>query len=421
LKQRLLSSYRKLKGTNILSNFFNLSSIQVSNILLLFLTIRLITVNVGFEAFGLVMFAYRFALLAGAFINYGTGQSGVRETAYHLTDVKQLSIVLYNTLCIRIAVFILFLVGMFTFYWFHADYYTYLFLSIPIVLAEIFNPLCFFIGIEKLKVYNIYNLVSNIMAVIAIAFFIKAPTDAPWVNFILGMGNVITYSGLLIYLIKKYKLSFRLPLKLELLKISKDNLYLTINNVSANLQQSIIIFALTFSKSELLGAYSLCDRVIGQCRNLINTIANAIFPNAVHVYKQSINEWKTYRKKIKHLIAAIFFAGAILIFVLADFIVFTLSKEHDANSIAILRIMAFVPVISALNVINMLDLLLKNTTVYIFKVSMSLLVIAALAALSISNINSLILVACFTLIVESCAFLLTEYFIQKPVITQQNV
>jgi len=27
--------------------------------------------------------------------------------------------------------------------------------GIPIVLAEVFNPLCFYIGFEKLKVFNV--------------------------------------------------------------------------------------------------------------------------------------------------------------------------------------------------------------------------------------------------------------------------
>ncbi|MBC7398479.1 MAG: oligosaccharide flippase family protein [Mucilaginibacter sp.] len=416
MKQRLIGSYKRLRATNILSNFFNLSSIQISNLLLLVVTIRIITGSVGLEGFGLIMVAYRFSTLAGTIINYGTGQSGVRDTAYNIADIKKLSEVICNTLSIRVLIFGLFCIGLFALYWFHVSSYFYILLSAPIVLAEVFNPLCFFIGTEKIKTFNIYNLVANIAALVAILLFIKSPAEAPWVNFILGMGNVITYLGLLIYITTRFKLQLLFPQKAELLKIGKDNFYLTVNNISANLQQSIIIFALKWGGSDLLGAYSLCDRIMGQCRNLINTIANAFYPKAVHLYKESLGLWIVYRRKTKYLLAGVFFGGAILIFILADFIVFTLSKKHDANAIMLLRVMAFVPVISALNVINMLDLLLKNNTVYLFRISSILLIIATAIAFLISGSNNYIYIGAFTLIVETCALIISEYLIKKPAI-----
>ncbi|MES2807305.1 MAG: oligosaccharide flippase family protein, partial [Bacteroidota bacterium] len=271
MKQRVINSYNRLRATNILSNFINLSSIQISNILLLLITTRLIMGNVGFEAFGLVMFAYRFSMLAGTVINYGTGQSGVKDVAFNIADKAKLNVVFYNTLSIRLIIFMLFLACMAVYYFLHTHSYNYLLLALPIVLAEVLNPLCFFIGIEKIRVFNIANLVSNIAAVIFIYLFIKTPAHGVWVNFILGMGNVLTYICLLVYFANRLKLSFSTPKRTDLLAIGKANFYLTVNNISANLQQSVIIFALTAYNANILGAYTLADRFIGQCRNLLNT------------------------------------------------------------------------------------------------------------------------------------------------------
>jgi O-antigen/teichoic acid export membrane protein len=418
LKQRIRGSYQKLKETNILSNFFNLSSIQISNILLLLLIIRIVTGIVGFVEFGIITLAYRYSTLAGTIINYGTGQSGVRDTAYNLKDTKKLSSVFYNALLIRVFIFSLLLLALFGLSWLHLPYFSYFVLSLPIALAEVFNPLCFFIGTERLRIFNIYNLASNIITVLLLLVFIKSPNEAVWVNFVLGMVNAITYLGLLIYLSSAFKLPFHLPLKHELLKIGKDNFYLTVNNASVNLQQSIILFALPrwgFTAA-LLGPYSLCDKIIGQCRNLLITISNAIYPNSVHLYKQSTDLWSAYRKKTKYLFAGIFLVGAILIFILADFIVFILSNQHNATAVMILRIMAFVPVLSALNALNVLDQLLKNNTVYLFRISIILFIISLLVALVVLNIGNYLLIGAFTLIIEACALLLFEYIIKKPVI-----
>jgi O-antigen/teichoic acid export membrane protein len=416
LKQRITASYKKLRSTNILSNFLNLSSIQISNILLLLITTRLVTGNVGLEAFGLVMVAYRFSMLAGTVVNYGTGQSGIKDIAFYLSDTRALSNIFYNTLSIRLIIFVLFIAGMAGYYFLQADSYNFLLLALPIVLAEVLNPLCFFIGIERIKVFNVANLVSNILAVIAIFLFIKTPADAPWVNFIFGLGNVLTYLCLLIYLTNRLKLNFSSPKRTDLAAIGKANFYLTVNNISANLQQSVITFALAGAHSNLLGPYSLADRFIGQCRNLLNTVSNAVYPNAVNLYKQHVAAWDAYRRKSKYLFAGLFLAAAAIIFVAADLIIFILSKQHDADAVLMLRIMAFVPVISALNVFSVLDMLLKSKNIYLFRVAIALTCIAALIAFGAANLGNKWLIGGFTFMVELCAWAMYEYIITKPAV-----
>lgn len=360
------------------------------------------------------MFASRFAQLGGAVINYGTNQSGVRDVVFSLNDQQKLSMVFYNNLYIRVFIFILFLMLCFSLQWFNITYYRYILLAIPIALAEVINPLCFFIGAERLRVFNLFNLLSNVFAILAILLFIKGPTGAVWVNFILGTANIGAYLVLLFYFITRYKLNFFAPSKQELLKIGKDNFYLTINNVSVNLQQSIIIFALPrWGYEALLGPYTLCDKIIGQCRNLLITISNALYPNAAHVYKTSVTNWNVYRRKTKYLVAGLFLTGSIFIFVLADFIVFALSKEHNATAALFLRIMAFVPLVSALNVLNVLDQLLKNNTVYIFRIAVILLIVSVLAAFILLTLGYSPLIGAFTLVVEISAWLMYEYMVRK--------
>ncbi|MEO8887656.1 MAG: oligosaccharide flippase family protein [Mucilaginibacter sp.] len=424
MKQLIINSYNKLKETNILSNFFNLSSIQISNIVLIFLTIRLITGVVGLAEFGIITFAYKFSQFAGAIINYGTNQSAVKDVAHHITDTSKLSSAINNTLCIRAVIFMLYIIILLilpiilsVFPLFPIAYYWYILYSIPIALAEVFNPLCFFLGAEKLKLFNIYNLLFNVIAVLTLLFFIKSPANALWVNFILGVGNIITYLVLLAYFGAFFKLSYNLPLKSEMLKTAKDNFYLTVNNVSGNLQQSLVLFALaTWSNASVMGAYSICDRVIAQCRGFLIIVSNAIYPNAVHLYKQSGNLWNAYRKKAKRIIAIGALVGAILIFILADFIVYILAKQHDETAVLFLRIMAFVPVVSAFNVLNVIDQLIKNNVIYIFRIAVIMFVIAAFVAFILSYIGNYILIGASTLIIEACSLLIYEYTIKKTAI-----
>jgi len=415
LKQNAKYYYNKLKATNIIANFLNLSSIQISNVLLLMLLIPIITRIIGIREFGIIMFASKFSQLAGSVINYGTGQSGVRDVAFHIKDSKKLSPVFYSNLFIRVIIFALYILLLFVLQWVKVDYYPYILFSIPIALAEVINPLCFFIGAERLKLFNLLNLLSNIATIVAIFIFIKSPADSIWVNFILGGANAITYLGLLVYFGRQYGLGFKFPSVNELLKIGKDNFYLTVNNISVNLQQSIIIFALPrWGLAAFLGPYTLCDKIIGQCRILLITVSNAIYPNAARLFQQSTSLWDVYRKKTKYLLAGVFLAGSIFIVVLADPIVFLLSKEHNATAIIILRVMAFVPIMSALNVLNVLDLLLKNYTNYIFRIAILLFIQSVIVAFILVNIGGAFAVGMFTLIIETSAVVMYEYAIKKP-------
>ncbi|MEN0056937.1 MAG: oligosaccharide flippase family protein [Mucilaginibacter sp.] len=415
MKQKLIGSYQKLRATNILSNFLNLSSIQLSNILLLMLIFPIIARKIGIEAFGFVTLANTFATLAGVVINYGINQSGIRDVAMSIKDKKKLSIVFYNALWIRAIIFILYLVFLYAIQWWGMKYYSLIILATPLVIAEILNPLFFFIGTERLKIYNIANVVTKVISILSLVIFIKSSADAGWVNFILGLAGVVTYVGLLIYGVKEFKLSFSLPVKADLLKLGKDNFYLTANNISVQLQQSIMIFALGhLGNPEWLGAYALCDKVIQTCRMLIISVSNAIYPKSVQIYQQGAHIWALYRKKTKWLITGVFFMGSLSIFILADFIIYVISGQHDHTAVIFLRIMCWVPAVAALNFINVIDQLLKNNTAYIFRIAIVLLGVSLLLAYTLFHSGWYILFASFTLILEICGLLMYEYTITKP-------
>ncbi|RZL60435.1 MAG: hypothetical protein EOO93_13885 [Pedobacter sp.] len=387
---------------------------QISNMLLLLLMYPIITRIIGINDLGMVMLANTFSGLSGIIINYGTNQSGIRDVATNSNNPKALNIVLNNTLWIRILIFFAYSIFVFILFWANIRYYTYIVLSIPLVLAEVLNPLFFYLGIEKLKLYNIANLISKVLIIALIILFIKGPQDSEWVNFIMGMASVATFGTLLVYVFKKYKLSFTRPQKTELSKITKDNFFLTINNISVHLQQSLMIFALAkWGNPTWLGAYSLCDKVVGSSRILIISVSNAIYPNAAQLFKDGPQTWIAYKNKMKKIIAAAFFLLSLGLFILPGFVIQLLSGEQNQTAIDFLRIMAFVPTIAALNVLNVLDLLLKNDTLSIFRIALILLVISSLAAWLLVDQQLQQWFGFYAVIVEGSALLMYEYVIKK--------
>ena len=414
MKYRLITIFKKIIGTTVFANFVNLSSIQISNSLLIVLIYPIITRIVGIEEFGFVGLANTFAGLSGMVINYGTNQSAVRDIARAKANPEEISRIFYNTLFIRVIIFILFLVGFFFLQWLNIKYYSFLLLAIPLVLAEVLNPLFFYLGKENLNSFNIANLISRIAILILIIVIIKGPNDSKWVNFIMGTVNTITYGCLLIYAIVKFQLSCRAPQKQVLLKTCKENFFLTGNNISVQLQQSIMIFSIgKWGTASWLGAYWLCDKIVWSSRLLISSISNSMYPKAAHLYQEGNEVWQKFMKRTKGLLTISFFGFSLALFFLAEPIIHIIVGNPDPTAISLLKIMAFVPTVAALNSLNVVDLLLKNDNVSIFRIAMILLVLAILLSVMFVITAQVQLFGYYILIIDLCGLLMYEYVVKR--------
>ena len=84
-----------------------------------------------------------------------------------------------------------------------------LLLSLPIVISQLINPNWFLQGLEKFKVIASLNVISKIIYIGCIFYFIKKQDDYIWANFYLGTSGIIVYIFFLFFYKKEYKISFK--------------------------------------------------------------------------------------------------------------------------------------------------------------------------------------------------------------------
>ncbi|WP_423147438.1 oligosaccharide flippase family protein [Rubrolithibacter danxiaensis] len=405
--------YTKLKRETFFSNFLNLSTIQLSNALLLIIIYPVLTRIVGLEVFGLTMVANTFAGLVGIIVNYGTNQSGIIDITSNKTNKPELSKAFFNVLAVRLALFAAFLIIFIAAGFLEISNYSFYILSIPLIIAEVINPLFFFVGIEKLFTYNLYNLLSKIISLITIILFVKGPPEAPWINFYIGTISICAYLSLIILNITRSTLFITLPRKSEFVALLKNNSFLLINNVSVHLQQSVMVFVMAkWGQPTWLGAYTLCDKIIWSSRIFIISISNAIYPKAIQIYNHSVEEWELYREKMKKYLGLIFFLGSVILSFSASFCVWLIVGESNNTAVSFLRVMAFAPTVAALNSLNVLDLLLKNNNKTISNIALALLTLAVVSAVALVK-GPVNLIGAYSVIVEFGALMMYQYFIKK--------
>jgi O-antigen/teichoic acid export membrane protein len=395
-------------------NFFHLSTIQVSNALLQILLFPVIIHVVGLVEFGHVMVANSYAGLLGIFINYGTNQSGIKDIALCQNSPPQLSEKFYSVFYIRVLLFVLSLSVIPCLHWFGVPDLHYFVFANALIFAEVLNPIFFFIGIEKLLIYNIANFISKLLSILLIIFFIKHTNDSYLVNFYLGIINVFIYLILFMYAIKKYNISFHLPKLVSLWHFIRENFYLVGNNISVHLQQSIFLFALSSTGNTLaLGAYALCDKIIWAFRLIIISFSSAIYPRCTILFKEEYTTWVRYKKNINRTIWIIFLLSAVVSLTVPSLIVKIFTGVDNSLSSSYVRTVAFVPLVIALNSLNLLELLIRNKYAAIFRVSLVILVISALVSFLFLQLNNTSYFAFYPMVVETACLLLYLAYLKK--------
>jgi len=397
-----------------LSNFINLGSIQVSNAVIQLILLRLIIGVTGLTEFGLIMVANTYAMLNALFINYGTNQSGIKEVAIHKSNQPQLSETFYTIFYARmvlLAVSVLILVIVYQLQFPNAKYFPY---ALTIIVSETISPFFFFVGIEKLLLYNLINLFSKIVSAVLIVVIITSKAQSVWVNFYLGVVTLASNFFLCIYLIRKYELTkFQVPLH-KMKKFFSKNFFLVGNNLSVQLQQSIFLFTLSASGNTLiLGAYSLCDKIVWAFRQIIIAFSSAVYPRSVIVYHESRPKWVNMKKNLVLLLGGGFIVVAAVVFLFAPLIVKIFTGGTDPLAIMYTKCICLVPLIAAINSMNVIDLLIKDKYHYIFIISMILLGISALVSGCLLYINKTGIYGYYLFIVESFSLPLYLYFIRQ--------
>lgn len=397
-------------------SFMHLSMIQGTNVLLQLFLIPIILRKVGLSEFGFIMLASSYAALVSILINFGSNQSGIKDIALYKDDQKDLSLPFYTIYYTRLLFMVLStLVFALISYWvLPAKTSAHFWIAQMIILSELFNPFFFFVGLQQLKMYNLINLLSKLLSLVLILVFIKESNDSLGVNFLIGFSQTVGYLFLFIFIIKRHRLyQFKVSLA-QIRQYIQQNIYLTGNNFCVQLQQSVFLFSLSgIGNATLLGAYSLCDKIVWSSRMVMISFFNAIYPKAVLIFKNDPQKWFQLKKRLNIAIGIILSVAAICLYFAADILVKLIVGHPDSLSSLFIQSIALVPLVIGLNLLNVAELFLKNQYSSIFIIAVILLIIAGLLSWVFIHWGQERFYGFFPLLTEIGSIPLYLYFIKR--------
>jgi O-antigen/teichoic acid export membrane protein len=289
-----------------------------------------ITRNLGVDNFGKFNLSMGIVTYLLLFTALGFQQYGSVCVAKYRYDVVRLKKFVTGTLILQFSsMFLIFIIGLIAihFFKFNDNYLlSILFFLIP---SQIISLDWLLMGLEEFKFSTIRSLVSSVLTVLSVLFFVRTSDDIYVYALILVILQLLVGS----YTIYKYRLyvsfwSIKLDYLLELIKSVKNYFYISIFG-SLYVNSDILVVGFFFSLKEL-GYYALASRLYKVTSGATSAVISVNFPSAISAIHEGDFD-KSSRLLSRSFLQILFFGSLFhLFFILfaSDFILIFAGKEY---------------------------------------------------------------------------------------------
>jgi len=350
---RIVSLFNTKEKRILLSNFLFLSLLQVANYIFPLITLPYLVRVLGPERFGLISFSQAFIGYFQILTDYGFNLSATREISIYREDKEKVSEIFSSVMIIKSFLFLISLIIMsiivFSFEKFKQDWLIY-HLTLGMVLGQVLFPVWVFQGMEKMKYITFLNILSRLIFTVAIFVFVKKVEDYLYVSLLNSLGSIIAGLLALWIVFKDFGIEFRMP-SLESIKYHlKEGWYIFISTVAISLYTTSNTFILgLFTNNTIVGYYSAAERIIKAVLGLLSPISQTLYPHISKLIKESEETGIKFIRKVTSLIGGLSFVLSLSVFIFADLIVKIILGSQYAESVVVLRILAFLPFIVGLS------------------------------------------------------------------------
>ena len=345
----LRSRWQSEEKRQVVSNFFYLSLLQAANYILPFLTLPYLTRVLGVENFGFLSFVTATTSYLSIITDFGFNLSATKDIALNIGNRSKIneivsSVIILKSLIMSGCFILLCLLVLFT-EKFNKNGFIY-FIAFGSVFGQVFFPMWFFQGVQKMKYITCINLFSRLSFTILVFVFIKDQSDMYLVPLFNSMGTVSTGIIGMVLVHKHFGVRFHLQTFETLVNHLREASTIFVSGIASIFREGSATFILgMFCSNTAVGCYSVAEKIVLAINNINVVFSTAIYPYVCNRFSRSKIEGIAVVKKIGRYLPLITLTFSLLLFFFAKNVVNILSgnKYHDA--IVLVRIMAFYPFI----------------------------------------------------------------------------
>lgn len=337
----------------LIKNIFSLFVLQGANYLLPLVTIPYLVRVLGPDKFGLIAFAQAFIQYFVIFTDYGFNLSATRQIAIDRCNsekvAKIFSAVLLAKVGLLVISFFIMVIIVFTVPRFSSEKDVF-YLTFLTVIGSVLFPVWFFQGIEDMKYITVANLVSRIVTTGAIFLIVKEQSDYLIAVGVQAAGGLIAGTIALFLVLIKYPHLFVLPSGRHVLEELKNGWYVFISTAAISLYTASNTFILgMIVNNTVVGYFSAADKIVRAVLGLLGPVSQSIYPHISAMAAVSRERAVNFIKLCMFRIGGSAFVVSLALYLSAEILVNILLGQQYQQSIALVRIMSFVPFIVALS------------------------------------------------------------------------
>ncbi|MET0758938.1 MAG: oligosaccharide flippase family protein [Flavobacterium sp.] len=337
---------------NGFKNYFVYGFGQIINLIAPLLIAPKVISVCGMENWGKVGVAISIFTILSIFIDFGSLLIGVKEISINKNNPLKIQSYLNETYLLRFLIlFLLSVLFIASILIINIEIKLYL-LGFLLVLAQVFNPIWYYQGIENYKAINKIIFISKTIYIVLIYIFIREKTDYVYMIFILGFSNAFVYCFFLIKIWNERRLS---PFKTSIKKIV-ENIKKEYPIVISNLSISVYINAPILIISSILGnyetgVYKIGDMLLNVFRSYLSVFFTVSFPRFCDVFSESKEKGMKFLKKVNSYNFIFILFGTLILYLSTMFFIDYFNFDSKTKeTIIYCSNFLFLPLIIALNI-----------------------------------------------------------------------
>lgn len=364
-----------------ISQFASLLVLNITNALFQLLLIPILIHNTDNDKLGVYFIVLSYSVLASILVNFGTSQTAVVEIRKAKDEEAQKNIIA-EVMALRAFPFLIALIVSLSIAVF-SNNGLYFLLITPIIISELINPQFYLIAAYKINKYTLYNLILRI-GVLAIVYFSRNSKSLIEITLLsVGLMMVLLHVLYLPSIFFKKGTLKKLPSTNKLITLIKTHSLVVGNGLTVHLQQSMFLFALpSFVTPIFLSAYGFMDKLISSFRMLVNAYSAAVMPHAAGTHQAGFEQWQKLKKQQNIILSSLcVFAGLIMFFLPEQLLsILLLGKNNQGaffnEAVYLMKVISAVPLLIALNVLNVAELILEKKFLAYFIAGLFILLVS---------------------------------------------
>ena len=306
------------------------------------------------EGYGKISVGMALAFFLIVFIDYGSDIVGVKEVSVNRENREKLEKV-FVTMYLAKSIMLVVVCALVSIVFFTVPYFSHekalFFLSLFIAVGQFVNPTWFLQGIENFKWITILNIISKIIYVVGIFFFIQKPSDYIYNNLFWGIGMIVANGIAFVYVCRTYHFSFMVAQRDEVYGLIRTNFSMFSSQIFVSLQMyAPIVLVSFFGSNTMAGQYKIVDQIIVVFKTYILLFFNYAYPRVCFLLEKNVKEGLRFWKLYNGVNMVFIIVSMAVIYVFSDEIVAYFNPASPTEIGAFLRIAVFIPILQSIGI-----------------------------------------------------------------------